>query len=346
MLNRIRRRAAVVVSAFALALAGSVSTAGAAQVPGSLAESTVVGIHNAYNTADYPYLAQALDAGASMLELDAWDDFFTHEWKVSHDVPTSNRNNCVDASSPADIYTGSANKDLGSCLDDVKYWLAAHPNAGPIYIKVELKAGFQNNQGMGPSAFDAYVNSHVGDVLYRPADLLGGTYATLDDAARANAWPSRSALAGKIVMYVIPGTVEIANPTDKLHTDVEYSTYLRDLHASGQTATATTFPAVLGAAAGDPRDQYADSGIRPWFVVFDGDASAFVTGIDTSWYDAGHYILIMTDAHSVAPALDDTNPPVSDAQDRVASLAHDHASVVSCDWFGLPSVLSQVLARG
>jgi hypothetical protein len=48
----------------------------------------------------------------------------------------------------------------------------------------------------------------------------------------------------------------------------------------------------------------------------------------------------------VSPALDDTNPPAPDAQARVAQLAKDHAGVVSCDWNGLPTVLSEVLARG
>jgi Phosphoinositide phospholipase C, Ca2+-dependent len=338
------RRSAAVVSALVLAALG-VSALSAGAVTGSLAQSTVVGIHNTYNKAEFPYLAQALDAGASMVELDAWDDVFTHEWKVSHDNPTSNDNNCVDASSPADIYQGSANKDLGSCLDDIKYWLAAHPSSGPIYVKVELKAGFQNNYGMGPSAFDADVNSHLGNVLYRPADLLSG-YASLDEAAKANAWPSRSALAGKVIMYVIPGTVELNNPSDTLHTDVEYATYLKNLQASGKLATATTFPAVLGALNGDPRAQYTDASIRPYFVVFDGDAATYVAGIDTSWYDTNHYLLTMTDAQNVPPALDDTNPPVADATDRVAQLAKDHTSVVSCDWYGLPSVLSQVLQRG
>lgn len=348
MLVDLRERVSVAAAAglaVAFGLGGSVLSARPARADVTLAQTTVVGLHNTYNTADYPYLAKALDAGASMLELDVWDDIFTREWKVSHAQPTSNDNNCVDASSPSDIYTGSANKDLGSCLDDVKYWLAAHPGKGPVYIKVELKAGFQNNYGMGPSAFDSYVNAHVAGILYRPADLLGG-HATLDDAAKANAWPSRSALAGKIIMYVIPGTVELNNPTDTLHTDVEYATYLKNLHAAGNTATATTFPAVLGAASGDPRTQYTDTTIRPWFVVFDGDASTYVSGVDTSWYDTNHYLLTMTDAHDVPPALDDTNPPVADAQARVAELARDHASVVSCDWYGLPDVLSEVLNRG
>ncbi|GAA4516707.1 phosphatidylinositol-specific phospholipase C domain-containing protein [Actinoallomurus oryzae] len=311
----------------------------------SAAQTTVVGLHNAYNKADFPYLAQALDAGASMVELDAWDDIFTREWKVSHDKPTSNDNNCVDASSSADIYSGSANKDLGSCLDDIKYWLAAHPTQGPVFVKVELKAGFQNNYGMGPSAFDAVLNSHLGDTLFRPADLLG-SHATLDEAATANAWPSRSALVGKVIVYVIPGTVELANPTDRLHTDVEYATYLKNLKAAGNLRTATTFPAVLGALTGDPRAQYTDASIRPWFVVFDGDAATYVSGVDTSWYDTNHYLLTMTDAHNVPPALSDTDPPVADAKDRVAELAGDHASIVSCDWYGLPSVMSEVLPRG
>jgi hypothetical protein len=311
----------------------------------SPAGSTVVGLHNTYNKAEFPYLAKALDAGASMIELDAWDDVFTREWKVSHDKPTSNDNNCVDASGPADIYTGTANKDLGSCLDDIKYWLAAHPAQGPIIVKVELKAGFQNNYGMGPSAFDADVNAHLGNALFRPADLLG-SHATLDEAAKAGAWPSRSALAGKVIMYVIPGTVELNNPTDTLHTDVEYATYLKNLKASGKIASATTFPAVLGALSGDPRAQYTDGSIRPWFVAFDGDAATYVSGIDTSWYDTNHYLLTMTDAQNVPPALDDTNPPVADAQARVARLAKAHATVVSCDWYGLPAVLSEVLPRG
>lgn len=333
------------VSALLLAaLTGSALPVGAAA--GTLAQATVVGVHNTYNPSDYPYLARALDAGASMLELDTWTDVFTNEWKVSHDSPTSNNNNCVTASSPADLYTGSANKDLGSCLDDIRYWLAAHPTAGPVFVKVEMKNGFENDLGMGPAAFDSLVNAHLGSVLYRPANLLGGTYSTLDAAARANAWPSRSALAGKVIMYVIPGTVELSNPFDTLHTDVEYATYLKNLSTSGSVATATTFPAVLGAKTGDPRTQYSDTTIRPWFVVFDGDANTYVTSVNTAWYDTNHYLLTMTDAQNVAPTLSDTSPSVVDAEARVAELAADHASIVSCDWSGLPTVLSEVLTRG
>jgi Phosphoinositide phospholipase C, Ca2+-dependent len=348
LVNRIRRAAsagtALAVCALAVtALSATPAVADTSTTP--LSGTTVTGVHNTYDNPSYPYLAQALDAGTGMVELDSWTDVFTDEWKVSHDSPTGNSNNCVNASTPADLYTGGANKDLGQCLDDIRVWLGAHPTSGPIVVKVELKNGFENNLGMGPAAFDSVVNSHLGSTLYRPADLLGN-YPTLDAAAKANAWPTRAALAGKVIVYVIPGTVELANPFDTLHTDVEYATYLKNLYAAGKVATASTFPTVLGAASGDPRTQYSDTSIRPWFVFFDGDAATYVNGIDTSFYDTNHYILTMTDAQNVSPAIDDVNPPVADAQARVAQLAADHASIVSCDWAGLPSVLSEQLPRG
>lgn len=342
--SRLRRLAAPLALLVAAVLATPAASADTASAP--LSATTVVGVHNTYGQAAYPYLANALDAGAGLIELDTWVDIFGTHWKVSHSNPFGNSNNCVDASKPSDIYTGSANKDLGSCLDDVKYWLAAHPGAGPLYIKIEMKEGFDQTDGMGPAALDALINAHLGNIVYRPADLLAGKYATLDDAAKANAWPARSALAGRVIVYVIPGTVELSNPFDHLHTDVEYATYLKNLAAAGNVSQATIFPSVLGAAAGDPRGQYSDATIKPWFVVFDGDANTYVTSVDTSFYSNNHYILIMTDAQNVAPTLSDTAPSQADAQARVAQLAADHASVVSCDWTGLPAVLSEVLPRG
>jgi hypothetical protein len=341
----VNRTVAVATMAATLALSTLAVVPAAAAVSGTAAQATVTGVHNTYNNPTYPFLAQALDAGTGMIELDTWTDVFTQEWKVSHDSPTSNTNNCVNAATPADLYTGGANKDLGSCLDDVRVWLTAHPTAGPLFIKVEMKAGFQANLGMGPSQFDAVVNSHLGNTLFRPANLLGG-FPTLDAAAKADAWPTRAALAGKAIVYIIPGTVELANPFDHLHTDVEYGTYLKNLAASGKTAQASTFPAVLGAQSGDPRAQYSDTTIRPWFVFFDGDAATYVGGIDTSFYDTNHYILTMTDAQNVTPTLSDTNPTVADAQARIALLAKDHASIVSSDWSALPTVLNEVLPRG
>ncbi|HEX3785921.1 MAG TPA: phosphatidylinositol-specific phospholipase C domain-containing protein [Pseudonocardiaceae bacterium] len=347
LVDRVRWRAASgIVAGALLAISVTVVAGTPAQAdPGSLplSETTVTGIHNTY-AAPYTYLAQALDAGAQMIELDTWDDVLTQEWKVSHSDPTGNQNNCVTASSPADIYTGSANKDFSACLDDIKYWLQAHPGAGPIYIKVENKDGFAPSLGMGPAQFTSYVNNEIGSILYRPSDLLG-SYPSLDAAAKANAWPTRSQLAGKIIMYMINGAVEVDNPLVNPKSEVALATYDQSLYTSGQFSQATTFPAVLNAASGDPRTQFAAS-LQPYFVFFDGDANTYVTSIDTSFYTNNHYILTMTDAQNVAPVLDDTNPPVADAQARVAQLAADGASIVSNDWSGLPAVLNETLTRG
>ncbi|WNI18620.1 phosphatidylinositol-specific phospholipase C domain-containing protein [Actinacidiphila sp. ITFR-21] len=328
---------------------GAASAAGTDSLP--LSGATTSGLHNSYDPATFSYLAQALDTGTSMIELDVWDDFFTQEWKVSHSSLTGNGNNCVNASSPADLYTGGANKDLESCLDDVRVWLGAHPGHDPLVIKLELKAGFQASLGMSPAKLDQSISQHLGSLVFKPNDLLdkpgGGQYATLDDAAKAGNWPTRAQLAGKVLLEIIPGTVEEANPTDSLWTDKEYAQYLRDLHTQGRTAQANIFPSVHNAQANDPRTRYSDTTLRPWFVAFDGDASAFLNGsIDTGWYDANHYLLFMTDSQNVAPALDDVNPSPADAAARIALLAKAHATVASNDWKSLPDVQSLVVPRG
>ncbi|MEV6057481.1 phosphatidylinositol-specific phospholipase C domain-containing protein [Streptomyces sp. NPDC052107] len=339
--------------AFTIASAGNgtaaADTTGTETLP--LSGATTSGLHNTYDPAAFTYLAQGLDTGTSLIELDVWDDYFTQEWKVSHDSLTSNSNNCVNASTPADLYTGGANKDLESCLDDVRVWLGAHPGHAPLIIKLEMKAGFQANLGMSPAKLDQSISAHLGNLVFKPNDLLnkpgGGQYATLDDAAGANNWPTRQALAGKVIFEIIPGTVEENNPTDSLWTDKEYAGYLRDLHTQGKTAQANIFPSVHNAQAGDPRTRYSDTSLRPWFVVFDGDAATYLGGsIDTSWYDTRHYLLIMTDAQNVPPLLDDTNPSDADAQARITELAKAHATVASNDWRGLPDVQSMVVPRG
>ena len=106
--------------------------------------------------------------------------------------------------------------------------------------------------------------------------------------------------------------------------------------------------AVHHAEAGDPRTgRYADATLRPWFVVFDGNAPTYAGGtIDTGWYARNNYLLVMTDAHAVPPAISPTEPAESEALERVRQLAGTHASVVSSDWHTLPTVLGTVLPRG
>nr|WP_229890589.1 phosphatidylinositol-specific phospholipase C domain-containing protein [Streptomyces mashuensis] len=319
--------------------------------PRDYAATTSVGVHNAYDRAKYPYFADALDSGASLLELDVWTNGFGgRSFRVSHGNPLRNDNNCEGAGSPSQLRTHpTRNQPLDGCLADIRAWHDAHPGHRPVLLKVEMKDGFNANSGRGPAEFDALLTSKLGDALYRPGDLTG-RHATLDAAVRAGSWPSRSALAGKFVVELIPGTLEERNPADHLWTDREYATHLRDLAAAGHLDRATAFPAVHGAAAGDPRTRYADASIRPWFVVFDGDAATYLgggaNGIDTSWYDDRHYLVVMTDAHNVPPAIDGTRPTEAQARDRVALLARGHASFATADWYPLPQVLSTVLPRG
>ncbi|MFI5758534.1 phosphatidylinositol-specific phospholipase C domain-containing protein [Streptomyces sp. NPDC051569] len=308
--------------------------------------TTGVGVHNSYDKAAFTYFADALDSGAGMLELDVWTNVFGSSWRVSHDNPLGNNNNCANATSVSQLRTNAQNRDLAGCLTDIRTWHDANPGHRPIVLKVEMKDGFLQSSGRGPAAFDALLTSKLGNALFRPADLVGSR-ANLDEASQAGAWPSRAQMAGKFIVELIPGTVEEQNPLDSLWTDKEYATYLRDLKAAGRLGEASAFPAVHNVAAGDPRTRYTDASIRPWFVFFDGDASAWVAnGIDTAWYDQRHYFTLMTDAQNVAPAIDGTNPTEQQARDRLNLLAQRNASLISADWRSLPSVLSAVVPRG
>ncbi|WP_228972989.1 phosphatidylinositol-specific phospholipase C domain-containing protein [Streptomyces sp. DH12] len=311
----------------------------------SYGASTSVGVHNAYEKSKFRYFADALDSGAGMLELDVWTNALGRSWRVSHSNPLGNDNNCENVAHAGELRTKARNQDLGGCLADIRAWHDAHPGHRPVLLKIELKDGFAGRLGRGPAALDALLTARLGDALFRPADLVRG-HADLDAAVRADGWPSRDRMAGRFLVELIPGTVEEDNPADSLWTDREYATHLRDLAAAGRLREAAAFPAVHRAQSGDPRERYADAALRPWFVVFDGDASAYASGsVDTSWYARRNYLVVMTDAHSVAPAIDGVRPTEEQARDRVGLLSGRHASVVSSDWYPLPAVLSSVVPR-
>ncbi|WP_027502023.1 phosphatidylinositol-specific phospholipase C domain-containing protein [Rhodococcus sp. UNC363MFTsu5.1] len=356
--------------------------AGPATASGSpYSATTAVGVHNAYEQHTYEYLADALDSGAGLIELDVWTNSFdvvpgavaavtagavpsnggstdalvarlndsaVSDWRVAHENPVANANNCANATEPDQLRAMPRDQDLAGCLADLRVWHDANPGHRPVMVKIEMKDGFNAPGGLGPREFDALLDERLGSALFRPSDLTGGAPVTLDEAVRTDGWPGRGELAGKFIIELIPGTVEQKNPADPLWTDVEYATHLRDLAAAGALEQAVAFPAVLRAEAGDPRQaRYPDASIRPWFVIFDGDASAFVSGgIDTAWYRDRGYLLVMTDAHNVAPAIDGISPPEAAALARVDELATANASVVTSDWHPLPGVLSRVVPRG
>ncbi|MFG2604875.1 phosphatidylinositol-specific phospholipase C domain-containing protein [Streptomyces sp. NPDC048514] len=339
-----RRTAALAGAAALLAVLPGNAHAASPRFSGT----TAIGTHNAYDKAKYTYFAQALDSGASLLELDVYVDSITHRWRVSHSNPFGDNNNCEAAKTPAELYSKSRDQDLGSCLDNIAAWNQLHPDHPPIVFKVEMKVGFNDRAGMGPDEFDTLVSRKLGSSVYKPADLLGGSYDSLDAAARADAWPSRDSLKGRFLFELIPGTVEQSNPFDHYWTDEEYGDHLRDLYAAGNIPAAQAFPAVLGAENGDPRAGRYDASIRPWFVFFDGDAASYVNGgYDTSFYSANRYVLIMTGADGVSPAISSTAPTDAEVAARLALLAKDHASFITSDWSAKPAaVLGSVTARG
>ncbi len=208
-----------------------------------------------------------------------------------------------------------------------------------------MKDGSANN-GRGPAQLNTLLTAKLGDALLRPADIVG-SHADLDSAHAPTAGPPAGP-RGQTGDELIPGTVEESNPLDSLWTDREYATHLRDLAAAGRLREAAAFPAVHNAATGDPRTRYTDPAVRPWFVIFDGDAATYANStIDTAWYDDRHYLVVMTDGQNVPPAIDAANPTQAQALDRVALLAPaDAPSVVSADWYPLPAVLSTVRPRG
>ncbi|WEO99571.1 hypothetical protein A6P39_039070 [Streptomyces sp. FXJ1.172] len=347
------RAALPAVSALLLALT-TMPSAHADDLAGTtLADVSGTGIHNTYNDKSaYTYLADALDTGTSLIELDTWANVFTGKWNVSHSNPLGSDNNCVKASAASGLYTGDRNQNLDSCLDDIRIWLQAHPSSHPVMVKIEMKNGFDNTLGMIPTTFDSYVKAHLGSVLYTPADLLtksdGTRYPDLDTAARANNWAGYTALRGKAVVEIIPGTFEQAVDPASTWVDAVYAQHLKDLYAAGTIDRAAVFPSVLGAQAGDPRTRYSDTTLRPWFVVFDADAAAWAGDGDTRWYDTNHYLTVVTDAYDVPPALSSSDPSLADARARVAELAADGASYISSDWITAPAngVLGEVLDRG
>ena len=329
----------------AVALVAATASAGpatAASVRPPQSHLTGVGVHNTYEKSAFPYLADALDSGAALIELDVWVHSVGTRWRVNHDLPTAagdsgQRNNCTHGG----LRSGRGNQGFDRCLENLRRWHDENPGHRPITVKVELKAGFNVQAGAGAKDLDNLIRTKLGDAVFTPGQLLGD-HPTLDAAAKADNWPSRDRMAGRFLFEIIPGTFERQNPFDNLDTDIEYARHLRD-----NPKTAQAFPAVLDAKAGDPRTRYSETSIRPWFVFFDGAATSYVTGgIDPKWYDDNHYYLVMTAGHEVAPVLDRRLPDVAAAERRIADLAKAHASIVSTDWYALSGVLDDELPRG
>lgn len=303
--------------AAALAAAG-LSVPVSASVPApTFGEVAISGLHNSYEKSAFGHLTDALATGVGMIEIDVWTTF--SDWTVNHDHPFWNDNNCTSAS-------GDTSQELATCVDNLASWHAANPDHQPLLIKLELKAGFQDDQGVGPDELDALFADRLGPAMFRPADLMGGAHPTPDAAARANAWPAADSMRGRVMLLVLKGTVE----HDSLPTEIEYAR-----HLSANPDTAVGFPFVHGGIDdADPRTRYEEA-LRPWFVVFDGGATtlAGLSAEQRAFYVDNHYVTVATDVHEVAPELDDSNPTTQEAAGRLRQVGCLGATVASSDWY-------------
>ncbi|MET0235448.1 MAG: phosphatidylinositol-specific phospholipase C domain-containing protein [Kibdelosporangium sp.] len=308
----------------------------------SIAGITGVGVHNAYEQGTYPWLVDALESGASMLEIDLWQNFLGNgAFQVSHE-PWGAANNCSSATAFNGLRSGSRNQNLAACLRNIRLWHDQNPDHAPLIIKLEAKNGYDGRGGYGPARLDSMIASALGagNVL-KPADVKGG-YATLDAAVRAGNWPSRDSLRGKFMFTLITGAFEAGNPFDSYDTHHEYADYLTGLGAN--LGSAMMFPTINGASATDPRTGDNGGTRAQWYVTFDGDANSWFSG-GTGFYVTNNYLLTMASVHSVAPAIDGRNPTVQQAQDRVRQAAAKGATIASSDWSN-PAIVSFTVPRG
>jgi len=308
-----------------------------AQATPTATGTTAVGLHNSYTQETAPWLVDVLDRNPGMVEIDVWTNFFfTNDFQVGHDP--GNANNCSNATTYEGLRSGGRNQNLAGCLRNLKLWHDHNPNHAPLVVKVEMKNGFDGRAGFGVPRFDSLIASTLGaGNVFGPANLKGGS-ADLDSAVQANGWPSRSSLTGKFIFIVENGTFELQNPFDTYDTDLEVADRLIAANSGGTLASAMSFPAINGASATDPRTGDRGGARKPWMVVFDGSATSFA-GFGGGPYLGGKYLVVMTDAHSVPPAIDNRAPAAADAQAKVRQLGALGATIVSSDWTA-PEVLS------
>ncbi len=106
---------------------------------------------------------------------------------------------------------------LVACLETVEEWSDANPRHLPIAVMIELKSdevpdpldlGFVTPPPIGPAELDA-LDAEIRSV-FRPRDLVTpddvrGNHDTLEDAARAGAWPSLADSRGKVILLMDNG---------------------------------------------------------------------------------------------------------------------------------------------
>lgn len=200
----------------------------------ALAEEHPSGLTDPAQTLDYvqmPIEAQ-LRMGARSLELDLYPD---PEGGLYADPLPYRELRAKGATDLAPIYTGELKKPgikvqhvadmdfrsqcprLRQCLTLLRQWSDANPGHSPVFILLEPKFGGLDQAVPGAAkvppfdaaAFDevdASIRAILGqERLFTPDDLRG-THNTLEEAARAGAWPRLSQVRGRFLfLYLVPG---------------------------------------------------------------------------------------------------------------------------------------------
>jgi Phosphoinositide phospholipase C, Ca2+-dependent len=111
-----------------------------------------------------------------------------------------------------DLDQHSTCQPLTACLKIVREWSKAHPHHLPIYVLLETKQGKPLNipHATTPEPFTAATLDGLdreirsvfsADEMITPDDMRG-SYATLNDAARAGAWPTLAQARGKVIFLM------------------------------------------------------------------------------------------------------------------------------------------------
>jgi hypothetical protein len=111
-----------------------------------------------------------------------------------------------------DVDYRSACEPFTACLAEVRAWSKAHPNHLPVFILVETKQGALHvdfptvtPEPFTPAIFDALdgeiASVFHGSEMITPDDVRG-SYATLNQAVRADHWPTLQQARGKVVFLM------------------------------------------------------------------------------------------------------------------------------------------------
>lgn len=165
-------------------------------------------------------MAQVLDK-VKNIEIDFWDTRdavfggSAGQWFVRHNPGTifqsGNDNICSG--------NGKGTNNLAACLGDIKKWSDGHPNHPVITIFLDKKQDWSSaSAGRRPADLDRLIDSHFGSKLFKP-QMLQKNYASLREAAQANAWPLMSELNGKIIVVLNGGQLMNHNKTQNAYLE-------------------------------------------------------------------------------------------------------------------------------